>query len=1189
MTRRTSTRWGAVVPLALAFAAACGGRSETTPIDEGCLASGACVCRTATDCPAALSCIDGRCQSPEAVTGTREFGSLCDRDVECGSGRCIAAGDGSYGRCTQSCEDTCPDGWACRTDAINPSQGLCYEDQFRLCAACTGPEDCGAGGSGQCSNGVCTADCARTPCPDGYACVEVAPGASQCVAASACGCGPGAGGRAEACRQSNEFGTCWGEVRCGASSCDAPTPRAEVCNGVDDDCDGLVDADDPSVAIGDLPVDPAYPACQIGDADGCRGEWRCDGAGWICEPAAPMSESCDGLDNDCDGLIDQPFVNDAGVYLTTAHCGGCNRDCGTIVADLRTLDDGSVDPNAITCALRAGAPTCIPLACRPGYAPYPEDTPVTCVPVPSIQCLSCVDSSDCLFGANRCVQLAEDLEPSCLQGCGPDAPAPGCTGEVGAQGCCPQGSTCRSRDGALICVPDGPGCDCTSERIGVTRPCRRPGFGGTCAGLETCVPGPNGPAWSACDATDVTREVCNGLDDDCDGVADDSFINTQASGTYDTAAHCGQCFQSCLALPQAIGRCAVDAGAPACAIDTCLPGRVAGGGFCRTDNDCTGNLACDGTLFQCVRRCGAGCAANQTCVDGFCAPRCTRDADCPGAESTCRDGLCAVDYTYVDLDEAVSNGCECPFAGSANEDAPDVFAQYPDAGAKFLDRNCDGVDGVASASLFVRAGAAAGDGTRERPFSSIGQALAVADSRRDTILVAGGLYAETVVVTRNVALFGGYSADFGERDIVGRPSIIAPSRPIGGNAPSAALTVSGRITATVAGFVVRAWDGSGGVRASEDGSNSVAVLLDGAGPQVVLQNNELIAGRGGDGAPGDAGQSGDGGGDGGDGRNARECGSTRCGGEVMNGGAAGRNTACPSAAGIVGGRSSGAADPQQYQAPLGRNGRGGDNATYSSFNNPEFANLCKYDCFVPGDQVGQPAQSGANGRDGSGGGGCTSSIGRLVGSAWRAAAATSGTAGFAGQGGGGGGAGGNVVNDNPSTCTIGNRVGDLGSTGGGGGAGGCGGLGGGRGGGGGASVAVLVVNSSGSGPSIVGNQIVRGQGGDGGRGGAGGGGGTGGQGGNGGTAGPPAWCAGDAGKGGRGGDGGGGGGGGGGCGGASYGVAGVGFDVVRVANENAFNTILGGSGGRGGLGGSTPGAGAGTAGLQGDSNVVQRF
>jgi hypothetical protein len=97
----------------------------------------------------------------------------------------------------------------------------------------------------------------------------------------------------------------WGECE------GAVEPVAETCNGVDDDCDGLVDGNDPSMVV------PSNFCVQIGPCAGsspvCQGS-----RGWVCNygpdidvnangTVSVIERRCDGKDNNCNTQIDETF------------------------------------------------------------------------------------------------------------------------------------------------------------------------------------------------------------------------------------------------------------------------------------------------------------------------------------------------------------------------------------------------------------------------------------------------------------------------------------------------------------------------------------------------------------------------------------------------------------------------------------------------------------------------------------------------------------------------------------------------------------------------------------------------------------------------------------------------------------------------------------------------------------------
>ena len=102
--------------------------------------------------------------------------------------------------------------------------------------------------------------------------------------------------------------------------CDAPDPGEEVCNGLDDNCNGLVDEGqlNPCGKCGPVPEESCdgfdndcdglvdEDLMQICSTDCGDGYEICiDGVWAACTAHPPMPEQCNGWDDDCDGLIDE--------------------------------------------------------------------------------------------------------------------------------------------------------------------------------------------------------------------------------------------------------------------------------------------------------------------------------------------------------------------------------------------------------------------------------------------------------------------------------------------------------------------------------------------------------------------------------------------------------------------------------------------------------------------------------------------------------------------------------------------------------------------------------------------------------------------------------------------------------------------------------------------------------------------
>ena len=243
---------------------------SNTCTNRQCTAEVGTECAIAADCAGADSecqtrtCVDGICgvtYTPYGVPVSSQISGDCQTNVCNGSGGVVTIADdsddpASPNDCTSvSCSGGIPSTAYLPPDAPCATNGGLICDGSGQCVVCISgdTQSCYTGPAGTAGVGVCRA------------------GTQTCRA-------DGSG-----------FDGCFGQV----------VPSLERCNGLDDDCDNAVDEGIPGIGG---PCTTGLPGiCAQGTLQCQGGMTRCVPL----VPPFSRSEICNGLDDDCDGLVDE--------------------------------------------------------------------------------------------------------------------------------------------------------------------------------------------------------------------------------------------------------------------------------------------------------------------------------------------------------------------------------------------------------------------------------------------------------------------------------------------------------------------------------------------------------------------------------------------------------------------------------------------------------------------------------------------------------------------------------------------------------------------------------------------------------------------------------------------------------------------------------------------------------------------
>jgi len=683
-------------------------------------------CNGAGDCPADWTCAavsnSGADITFLCFPQTNVLCTSCEADSDCGglSDRCLDLNDGRF--CGRNCAlRDCPDGFECVEMTVDGQADPVQQcmPSTRYCSDCYDPDNDGYGVGEGCAGYDCdetdpqrnagateVCDAIDNDCDDLVdedfdlmSDVENCNGCNQrCVL-------PGA---IEACVE----GVCvvadcepdrydYDPAQEGCEySCTITEGGTELCDGVDNNCDGTADE---GLVTGSDPTNCRFcgDVCSFGNAAATCVDFQCvrgvcdrffwdvddnpNDCEYACIPTGDGTERCDDNDNDCDGQVDEDFdlMNDP------ANCGRCGHVCepvpsGTIacvegscvvescVGDTQDCNEGQpggyadgcetglYDPSACLrcdnlCTFTHGvagcnANGCLMVGCEENYWDLRNGSTDGCeyYCVPSNNGVEVCDErdNDCDGDIDEDFDLQRD-EANCGQCNHACADVPNAT-EVCTDGTC-RIDQCDAN--SLNCDPNAPdggfanGCESSRTSPNTCLSCD------TRCAYDHATPGCNASGCFLARCDDNYWNIRNGDADGCEYLcifqganevcnsADDNCNGAIDEGfdLQNDATHCGQCNRVC----------GITQGTPYCNAGDCDLLRCnTNWDNCDSATDPAGQVnGCETYLPEDENHCG----------------RCGRVCNLPNSNEICLTGECQVEScqgTWRDCDDLPVTGCE---------------------------------------------------------------------------------------------------------------------------------------------------------------------------------------------------------------------------------------------------------------------------------------------------------------------------------------------------------------------------------------------------------------------------------------------------------------------------------------------------------------------------------------------------